>query len=175
MSDTPHNTPQHTPSDTSAQARQAARLAAVQAIYQMELTERGAEEVIEEFGDRDFVTDKELWPAGAPDEEFFGDIVRGVPQYQDDIDRVITQGLAKNWSLKRIDSILRAILRAGVFELIVRKDVPAKVVIDQYMELAHAFFEGDEPSFVNAVLDKTAHRKRAAEFGETPPDDEIQF
>ena len=72
-------------------------------------------------------------------------------------------------------SILRAILRAASYELIARRDVPAKVVIDEYVELAHDFFDGDEPGFVNAVLDKLAHRKRAAEFGETPPDDELQF
>jgi len=74
-----------------------------------------------------------------------------------------------------VDSILRAILRAGAFELIARRDVPAKAVIDEYVEISHAFFSGDEPSFINAALDKLAHRKRATEFGETPPDDELQF
>ena len=59
--------------------------------------------------------------------------------------------------------------------MIARRDVPAKVVIDEYVEIAHAFFESDEPSFVNAILDKLARRKRAVEFGETPPDDELQF
>ena len=63
----------------------------------------------------------------------------------------------------------------AAFEFIARKDVPAKVVIDEYVDIAHAFFQGDEPSFVNAALDKLAHRKRAPEFGETPPDDELQF
>ncbi|MBN9579319.1 MAG: N utilization substance protein B, partial [Alphaproteobacteria bacterium] len=61
------------------------------------------------------------------------------------------------------------------FEFIARKDVPAKVVIDEYVDIAHAFFEGEEPSFVNAALDRIARRKRAVEFGETPPDDELQF
>ena len=83
--------------------------------------------------------------------------------------------LSADWRLSRIDSILRAILRAGAFELIAMKDVPAKVVIDEYLDVSHAFFCGDEPSFINAALDKLAHRKRAAEFGETPPDDELQF
>ena len=72
-----------------------------------------------------------------------------------------------------MDSILRAILRAGAYELIARPDVPVKVVIDEYVELSYAFFSGEEPAFVNAALDKLAHRKRAAEFGETPPDDEL--
>ncbi len=162
-------------SGADAQGRRAARLAAVQAIYQMELAGAGAEEVAQEFVDHRFGHEAEFSPAGAPDEEFFTDLVKGVPHHQVEIDRAVAKGLAQGWTLQRIDSILRAILRAGVYELIARKDVPAKVVIDEYVELAHAFFPGDEPAFVNAVLDKLAHRKRAPEFGETPPDDELQF
>ncbi len=153
--------------------RRAARLAAVQAIYQMELTGAGAGEVAEEFVAHRFGGEAELAPAGEPDAEFFAAIVHGVPQHQAEIDRAIAGSLAENWKLQRIDSILRAILRAASFELIARRDVPAKVVIDEYVELAHAFFSGDEPAFVNAALDRLAHRKRAEEFGETPPDDEF--
>ena len=156
-------------------ARRAARLAAVQAIYQMELTNEDAETVASEFVDHRFGRETEVSPVGMPDEEFFGAIVRGVPHAQVEIDRAIARCLSENWRLERIDSILRAILRAAAFEFIGRKDVPAKVVIDEYVEIAHAFFQGDEPSFVNAALDKMAHRKRAPEFGETPPDDELQF
>ena len=160
---------------TDAVARHAARLAAVQAIYQMELTGTDAEAVAIEFVDHRFGSEKEISPAGMPDEEFFGAIVRGVPLHQVEIDRSVVRCLSADWKLNRIDSILRAILRAAAFELIARKDVPAKVVIDEYVNVAHAFFQGDEPSFVNAALDKMAHRKRAPEFGETPPDDELQF
>ncbi len=156
-------------------ARRAARLAAVQAIYQMELTGTDAEEVALEFTDHRFGKEVEISPAGMPDEEFFGAIVRGVPHHQVEIDRSVVKCLSADWKLNRIDSILRAILRAAAFELIDRKDVPAKVIIDEYVDIAHAFFQGDEPSFVNAALDKMAHRKRAPEFGETPPDDELQF
>jgi N utilization substance protein B len=156
-------------------ARRASRLAAVQAIYQMELTGEDAETVVSEFSDHRFGREVEISPAGVPDEEFFGAIVRGVPHAQVEIDRSIAKCLSANWRLERIDSILRAILRAASFELIERRDVPAKVVIDEYVDIAHAFFHGDEPSFVNAALDKMAHRKRAPEFGETPPDDELQF
>jgi N utilization substance protein B len=160
---------------TSAEQRRAARLAAVQAIYQMELTGVGADEVALEFADHRFGKESETSSAGMPDEQFFGDIVRGVPQHQVEIDRSIARCLSADWKLNRVDSILRAILRAAAFELIGRKDVPAKVVIDEYVDVAHAFFQGDEPSFINAALDKLAHRKRAPEFGETPPDDELQF
>jgi N utilization substance protein B len=160
--------------DAGRNARRAARLAAVQAIYQMELTGAGAEDVIGEFVEHRFTRPVEI-PAGPPDQEFFADIVRGVPHHQVEIDRAIARSLAENWKLNRIDSILRAILRAAAYELIARRDVPGKVVIDQYLDIAHAFFEGDEPGFVNAVLDRLARRKRAEEFGETPPDDEITF
>lgn len=151
-------------------ARRAARLAAVQAIYQMELTGLNAEEVVAQFVEHRFTQAVEI-PAGPPDEAFFGDVVRGVPAHQGEIDRAIARALASGWTLERIDSILRAILRASAYELIARPDVPAKVVIDQYLDVAHAFFEGDEPGFVNAVLDRLARQKRAAEFGETPPDE----
>ena len=155
-------------------SRRAARLNAVQAIYQMELTGEDAETVAQEFVEHRLGREPEFG-GGDADAEFFGTIVRGVPQHQVEIDRSIAKVLAADWRLDRVDSILRAILRAGTFELIARRDVPAKAVIDEYLEIAHAFFSGDEPSFVNAALDKLAHRKRAAEFGETPPDDELQF
>ena len=154
--------------------RHAARMAAVQAIYQMELTGNDAESVAQEFCDHRFA---ELEPddIGEPDTEFFTDLVRGVPHYQVEIDRAIASGLSERWKLQRIDSILRAILRAGIYELVARKDVPAKVVIDEYLNIAHAFFAGDETAFVNALLDRVARSKRATEFGETPPDDELRF
>jgi N utilization substance protein B len=154
-------------------ARSAARLVAVQAIYQMELTGGNAEEVAQEFVDHRFAKTVEL--IAEPDIVLFGEIVKGVPQHQVEIDRSVAECLSKDWKLQRIDSILRAILRAATYELIAQKDVPAKVVIDEYLEVAHAFFDGEETAFVNAVLDRLAHRKRAVEFGETPPDDELQF
>lgn len=158
-----------------SRARRAARLAAVQAIYQMELVEAGAEEVIEEFIAHRFGSGTEGGEADEPDEEFFAALVRGVPERQAGIDKAIASCLSANWTLARVDSILRAILRVATFELIARKDVPAKVAIDEYVGIAHAFFGGDEPGFVNAALDRLAHQKRAPEFGEPIPDDEIEF
>ena len=143
-------------------ARHAARLAAVQAIYQMEQTALDAEAVIDEFREHRFA---ESGLDTVPDGEFFADIVRGVPHRQTEIDRAIAQCLATDWKFSRIDSILRAILRAGSYELIARADVPAKVVIDEYLDITHAFFQGDEPGFVNAALDRLARNKRQAEFG----------
>jgi N utilization substance protein B len=156
--------------DGKNDARHAARLGAVQALYQMEMSGSGAEEVAQEFVEHRF---GEL-PA-IPDGEFFSAIVNGVPQHQVEIDRSIAASLSEKWKLERVDSILRAIMRCGVFELVARRDVPAKVVIDEYVVVAGAFFGGDEPGFVNAALDTIARRKRAKEFGLPTPEDELDF
>ena len=153
-----------------ADARHAARLGAVQALYQMEMSGAGAEEVAVEFAAYRFAD----LPV-PPDAEFFAAIVNGVPRHQVEIDRAIAASLSQNWKLERVDSILRAILRCGVFELVGRRDVPAKVVIDEYVAVAGAFFGGEEPGFVNGALDTIARRKRAAEFGLPTPDDELGF
>ena len=155
---------------SQADARHAARLAAVQALYQMEMSGGGAEEVAQEFADYRF---QDL-PV-SPDAEFFAAIVSGVPQHQVEIDRAIAASLSQNWKLERVDSILRAILRCAVFELVARRDVPAKVVIDEYVAVAGAFFGGDEPGFINGALDSIARRKRAPEFGLPMPEGELDF
>lgn len=152
------------------EARRFARIAAVQALYQMELAGGGAEETLEEFAQHRF-GDFEV----APDRDFFAAILRGVPDHQTEIDRSIADCLAAGWTLARIDSILRAILRCGLFELVVRHDVPARTVIDEYVAVAHDFFGGEEPGFVNGVLDRLARRKRAAEFGLPAPEGELDF
>ena len=158
-------------SDTNqADARHAARLGAVQALYQMEMSGGGAEEVAQEFADFRFAD----LPA-PPDADFFAAIVQGVPHHQVEIDRAIAASLSQSWKLERVDSILRAILRCGVYELVARRDVPARVVIDEYVAVANAFFGADEPGFINGALDKIARRKRAAEFGLPTPDGELDF
>ena len=154
----------------SPEARHSARIAAVQALYQMELAGGGADETLEEFAAYRFA-DFEV----APDRDFFAAILRGVPQHQVEIDRSIAAALAAGWSLGRIDSILRAVLRCGLFELVARRDVPARAVIDEYVAVTRAFFGAEEPGFVNGVLDTLARRKRAAEFGLPVPDDELGF
>ena len=148
--------------------RRLARLAAVQALYQMELAGVGAEEVADEFVAHRFAE-------AETDIEFFRALVAGVPQHQEEIDKAIARCLTENWTLARMDSILRAILRAGGFELVGRKDVPAKVVIDEYVGIAHDFLAGSEPSFANAALDRMARTKRAKEFGLPVPEGELDF
>ncbi len=151
-------------------SRSAARLAAVQALYQMELAGGGAEEVAAEFAAHRFAEFSD-----PPDADFFAAVVTGVPQHQVEIDKAIAACLSQSWTLARVDSILRAILRAAGFELVARHDVPAKVVIDEYVGIAREFFSGDEPGFINAALDAIARRKRAPEFGRPVPDGELEF
>lgn len=149
---------------TRPQARRAARMAAVQGLYQMDLAHTDLNAVIHEFKAHRFgQTEGEDSIAGA-DATFFAELLRGVVHRQRAIDPMVDQQLAAGWRLARVDSILRAILRAGVFELLERPDVPGRVVINEYIEVAHAFFDEDEPKVVNGVLDKLARRLRAAEF-----------
>ena len=149
------------------QARSVARLAAVQALYQMEVSHAGAEAVIREFSehrfDRDADPDPEHdeAPLAAADEAFFAEVVRGAVGHQREVDAAIARKLAAGWRLDRLDATARAILRAGVFELMQRRDVPTEVVIDEYVELAKSFFEGPEPGFINGALDAVAQVARA--------------
>jgi len=140
----------------SRQARSVARLAAVQALYQMEVSGVGAEAVVREFSDHRFDRDIEGQLLAQADENFFAEVVRGVVADQAEIDRAIARRLAEGWRLERIDATLRAILRAGAWELTKRHDVPHEVSIDEYVEIAKSFFEGPEPGFVNGALDGIA-------------------
>jgi len=143
------------------QARSVARLAAVQALYQMEVSGAGSDAVVREFIDHRFDSDMEGERLAPADEAYFRDIVRGVVERQSSIDKAIVRRLAENWRLERIDATLRAILRAGAFELIARADAPTEVVIDEYVEIAKSFFNGPEPGFVNGALDAIARDERA--------------
>ena len=151
-------------------ARTAARMAAVQALYQMDMAGTDLNDVIDEFlrlrfPGRDLQGDdnKDAMPPGA-DRIFFADILRGVLRRQREIDPLVDDQLATGWRLVRVDAILRAVLRAGVCELLERPDVPARVVINEYINVAHFFFSEDEPRVVNGVLDKIARKFRAPEF-----------
>ena len=147
-----------------APARSAARLAAVQALYQMESRGQGVEAVIREFIEHRLGGELEGEKLHDADAAFFTDILRGTVESQSSLDRYLERRLAEGWSLKRIDAIARAILRAGLFEMVRRADVPFRVIIDEYLDIANAFFEGDEPGFINGVLDRAARDARNDEF-----------
>ena len=147
-----------------ANQRGAARLAAVQALYQMDLAGTGLNEIMAEFegywlgGE---VEGAQYRPAEAA---FFRDIVGGVVREQSRLDPQIDAALTRGWPLKRIETVVRAVLRAGAYELACRADVPARVVMSEYVDVAHAFVDDDETGMVNAVLDQLARQLRAAEF-----------
>jgi len=142
------------------QQRSVARLAAVQALYQMEVSGVGVDAVVLEFSDHRFGGDIEGQVLAEADEAFFAELIRGVVQAQADIDQLIAKRLATGWRLDRIDATVRAILRAGTYELTRRGDVPVEVAIDEYVEITKSFFEGPEPGFVNATLDGIARDRR---------------
>ena len=154
-------------SKASRDARSAARLAAVQGLYQMDMAATDLNIVI-----RDMTLEPIRETAeGQPDDSehsvdttFLAELLRGVVRCQRTIDPVVDKQLATGWRLTRVDSILRAILRSGVYELMERSEIPARVVITEYIDIAHAFFDADEPKVVNGVLDKIARRLRPAEF-----------
>jgi N utilization substance protein B len=143
-----------------ANQRGAARLAAVQALYQMELSGTGVLEIVSEYENfrlgQEIDGDQYL----KADASWFRSIVAGVVKDQRALDPVIADSLIEGWPLSRLDATIRAILRAGVFEIIERKDVPTAVIVTEYVEIAHAFFDEDEPKLVNAVLDAVARKLR---------------
>ncbi len=151
---------------TQQDQRSLARLAAVQALYQMEHSGKGVNAIIKEFQDHRLGGELDGQAIRDADDAFFTDIVEGVIEAQLKIDPFIERSLKKGWTLKRLDATARAILRAGIFELIRRPDVPVKVVIDEYVDLTNAFFEEgeSEPSFVNGVLDSAAKDVRSEEL-----------
>lgn len=144
-----------------ANQRGAARLAAVQALYQMDIAGSGVLEVVAEYETHRLGQELDGDTYLKADASWFRSIVAGVVRDQTIIDPLIRSALQDDWSLSRIDSTVRAILRSGTFELLERKDVPVAVIVTEYVEIAHAFFSEDEPKLVNAVLDRIAKQVRS--------------
>jgi len=146
--------------------RRAARLAAVQALYQWEQSGGGAAAIIREFTDQRMgkvVDGMELPPA---DTRLFGDLVQGTVGHVAELDDMIAGVLTEGWSVERLESILRAVLRCGVYELAHRPDIPPKVAISEYLAVADAFLGEPETRLANGVLDQLAHSLRPSEMGE---------
>ena len=155
----------------SRRGRSAARLAAVQAAYQVELAGAAVETVLAEFLKHRLARGKADPELAGADPDLFQSIVRGVAESRQNIDALIARHLTDDWSLDRLELVLAAILRAGAYELIARADVPARVVINEYVDIAHAFYAGKEPGLVNGLLDRFAHELRPAEMDKSdrPP------
>jgi N utilization substance protein B len=147
--------------------RRAARLAAVQALYQIELGGGQANDVIGEFEAHRLDQIVDELDSGPVDRPWFGELVRGVTANRVELDNLVAAVLTADWTVERLDNILRAVLRAGVYELSAHDEVPARVVVSEYVELADAFFTGKETGLVNGVLDQLARLLRPGEMGVT--------
>lgn len=143
-------------SNKEKRARTVARLVLVQALYQLDLTGTGVETVIKEFSDYRFDGDLDGEPLAAADEAFFAEGARTVVKEQAVIDSLIVNRLAFGWRIERLDSTVRAILRAGTWELKFRPDIGLQVIINEYVEIARAFYGETEARFVNGALDGIA-------------------
>ncbi len=150
------------PRPRASVARSAARLGAVQALYQMDIGGTELADVLADYGSGRIGVEFDDGQCGEADYGFLKAIVEGVVDDQVLIDTKVNECLGEGWTLTRLEATSRAILRAGGFELMFREDVPPKVTISEYVEVAKAFFSGSEPGFINASLDAMA-RKRLAE------------
>lgn len=144
--------------------RSAARLAAVQALYQMEIGGSALPAILSEYESHWIGREVEGEQYREAEAAYFRDIVSGVLREQRTLDPLVDDVLARGWPLKRVEAILRAVLRAGAYELAHRPDVPARAVVSEYVDVAGAFLDREETGMVNAVLDQLARRARGAEF-----------
>lgn len=151
--------------------RSSARLAAVQALYEVELSDSNVDDVLISFlrtrwdtPQEDGDEDRDSSPLAEPDKQLFSDLVRGVSKRRDELEEMLSGALSQEWTIDRLEAIVRIILMSGIYELYIRLDVPPRVVITQYVDVAHAFFEGPEPGFVNGVLDRLAKTLRPDDF-----------
>jgi len=154
----------------------AARLAAVQALYQCEIAGASADQVIGDFLDRGVGGIALMAPEGEEspevevalakfDKPLFAAIVRGALERKADLDTMIDGALSEGWSIDRLETVMRSILRAGAYELSARASTPPRVAISEYVDIAGAFYAGTEPGMVNALLDRIARVVRAGEIG----------
>jgi N utilization substance protein B len=142
-------------------SRSAARLAAVQALYQQEMEGTPLPRLLKEFHDHRLGATIEDAQYHDAEREFFDDIVTGADARREELDRLISSRLAEGWTLERLDRPMRAILRAGAYELVARRDVPIASVISEYVDVAHAFYDQRESGFVNGLLDAIGKEVRS--------------
>ena len=156
------------PQDAAKRAnkRGAARLAAVQALYQMDVAGAGLLEITAEYENLRLGKEIDGNLYREADAQWFRAILSGVVENQKTLDPIIRQALPANWPLSRLDSTLRAIMRAGAYEISSKADVPLAVIVTEYVDIARAFYDADEPGLVNAVLDAIARRVRGEGKGE---------
>jgi N utilization substance protein B len=141
-------------------ARSAARLGAVQALYQREMGGDAVAKLLHEFHNHRLGQEIEGADYAAADLDLFDDVVTGVAARQDELDTLITAALATGWSMDRLDKPMKALLRSATYELVARADIPAATIINEYIDISHAFHAEKEAKFVNGLLDTVARRVR---------------
>ena len=139
-------------------------MAAVQAIFQWQEGEHGPAEIIDQFLKVRTGEQGEGGMRRDADRPLFKDVVAGAVAHKEELEQTLTGALAQDWTWERVDRLVRAILLAGAYELIHRKDVPSKVAINEYVEIANAFYDQGEQNFVNSVLDRVARQSRSTEL-----------
>ncbi len=157
-----------TASQRTARQRSSARLAAVQALYQMEMTGTASDQVISEFVVLRLKEDVDGVKLAEADRKLMSELVRGVADNAGELDDMLAAVLDQDWPVERLETLLLALLRAGVYELSERRSVPVRVAISEYMAVADAFFSGREPALVNGVLDRVARALRPEECTPEP-------
>jgi len=168
MMTTPHPKKSR-PAPQQGRPRTGARVAAIQALFQSEQSGESAEAVIDQFvrfrlgPDAGGFEDGRVPQADVP---LFTQLVRGVARQGETLDALVAAHLANDWTVQRLDPVLRALLRAAAFEFSSAGEPPARVIINEYMDIAHGFFGGEEPRFANGVLDALARHLRGAEFAQ---------
>ena len=143
--------------------KSSARLFAVQILFEMEINGKKINNILERLTDEYLIEISRLNKTEKADKNHLIKILKGVTKNQKDIDLDIKDNLI-GWSLSRIDSVSRAILRSALYELRECNDIPVKVIINEYIEISKSFFEGDEPNFINGILDKISKIYRPNEF-----------
>ncbi len=165
----PKRSPRKTGGGSAKARRKAARLAAVQALYQIELSGTGVEAAIGEFVKHRFGEEVDGAQFVAADPQLFADIVRGASHRRPEVDGLLSGALDAKFPLERLEMLLRAILRAGAYEVFAHTGTHPRILISEYVDVAHAFFAGREPGMVNGVLDNVARKVRAEELAQPAP------
>jgi transcription antitermination protein NusB len=167
VTETPKSKPASGGRPKRPSGQSAARLLAVQALYQQALSDQDAKAVVGEFLQHRIGEDIEGLKHASVNRELLAELVEGVSKQAETLDDMVAAVLDEDWTVERLEIVLRALLRAATFELAERLEVPARVVISEYVDLANAFYDGRETAFVNGLLDRLAHVLRAEEFGDS--------